>query len=317
MVTDHETHEEPTTWPAVDPDGMAEFWYVTHPNCECDDCKDDETGKWNNGIKGYKYNCKWDNFHYNERCVPKGFQTGGENDGNNEEWINKDFKNTTGQARNDLHIEFVAGIKNKIAEIRSPDQLPHVEIASIGDPPMTLISWGPDDPDDPNQTVGTNDTASCCVRIIWGDEKPEKRFKRDPYWTLDGEEKEGVAGCASVNFTVTPDGIGVDAHNTADPNDPAIYVDEFSYAFVSPPMVLSELTWNNVSIPWVSRLWQGTVTPEGSLHLGTIDEAPKGMHLITQFAVNFSDGPPGNKGHIIVQMAGAPSAIPAVSEWGL
>jgi hypothetical protein len=288
--------------------GDARYHYTKEfPNHECVPCYD------NNCIEGYDYDCEWDNYHYLKRCRPKGGFT---------EWINKNFTNETGHNRNDVDWEFEDAIAHKIVRIISPPKLGHVEIAGTGSGAnkITKVRWADwSQPDVWGDGVPPKGRVNCCVKINWRTEAEKKGWKRDPYWTLNGDEMETVAGCASVTYTtVSEDSIGILLGNTANPDDPALYVDEFAYALVDEPLELPELTWDNPAIDWVTMPWYGTIPPLGSIHLGTIPDASPGDYLITQVGVNFISDPPSHKGHIVVQSQWlATSPIPTLTEWGM
>ena len=225
------------------------------------------------------------------------------------EWINKDFKNSTGHTRNDLHWAIAGHIENAIVDTSSPSELPNVEIEETGPAPVTWVKWSGGD-----VTNGT--TVHCGIKVEW-DDIPGQRFNHGAYWTLDGSLMEKVSGCASANVSFG-EVIEVDVSNTKDPEDPPLDVSDFSYAFVDDPCALADLTWNNPAIPWLSLPWSDTIPPNGSQYMGQIPMTEPGRYLILQFAVNFSSDPPENAGHIIVQrQVQAPESIPTVSEWGL
>lgn len=294
MVTGNETH----------PVDAPEYWWVTRctdGSCNCETCVEPGTGDHNNCIRGYVYDCKWDNYHIWSRCRPKTGYT---------QWINKDFKNTTGQTRNDLHWYIDGAIVDKIEEVYKPTELPHVEFVAGGSPASTEVRWSGGD-------VTDETTVHCGIKVNWGDRRNRKKFLRAPRWTLDGVVKEEVAGCGLTDFTFTETTTRVGVHNTLSEEDPPLEVSEFSYAFVETPRELADLTWNNPAIAWQPTTWQGIVLPGQSMHLGDISENHPGQYLITQMAVRFGGAPSTDAGHIILQVEARGPDIPAVSDWGL
>lgn len=234
------------------------------------------------------------------------------------EWINKDFKNTlqgVDTTRHDLHWFIGGQVKDAIVDIYVPSELPD-EPEIIEETPVTQVRWS-------GGTIEPNDVVHCGIQVDWPGPIPEKRFAGTAHWSkkLAGEDwtlMERVAGCASLNLTAGEDAIDVEADNTADPNDPAMDICDFSFAFVGAPLPLAELTWNNPAIPWTSLPWCGTIPPAGDLFLGSIPRTTSDPYLIIQCSVNFSGDPPANAGHIIVQReVPLPDGIPTLSEWGL
>lgn len=294
VVTGYETH----------PVGNPDHWLVTRStdgSWNCETCQEPD-GTHNNCIKGYEYDCKWDNYHIHTRCRPKTGYT---------EWINKDFTNSTGEDRNDLHWYIDGAIVDKVVEVYKPDELPHIEFVGTGSPASTEVRWS-------GGTVPDDTTVHCGIKVNWGDRNNRKKFLRPPHWTLDGVVREEVAGCGLTDFTFTPSTVAVDVNNTLSPESPPLEVRDFAYAFVVSPLELPDLTWNNPIVPWTPTTWQGIVPPGASLPLGIIPENHPGQYLVIQFAANFAGDPPFNAGHIIMQVAaesGVP--VPAASTWSL
>jgi hypothetical protein len=225
------------------------------------------------------------------------------------EWINKDFTNTTGHMRNDLEWLILGHIKDAIEDIYSPSEFPNVKIEEEGPVPVTRITWSGGQVDDET-------TVHCGIKIDWWD-LPAQRFKSGAHWSLDGDTKEQVPGCASINMSVQGEAVVVSVANTADPSDPALDVSDFSYAYFSTPRALADLTWNNPSITWISMPFSGTVPSGGSIVLGGIPLPRRGPYqgdpyLVMQMEVNFTGAPSGNAGHIIVQRS-IMEAVPATS----
>lgn len=262
----------------VEPEPYYTYWttpFNLEP-CQCQACAND------NCIAGYVYNCEWDNFHYHQRCRPIAGEI---------EWINKDFRNTTGEERNDLHWWFERAIGHRIMEVSTPPELPHLEIGASGS--TTALGWS-------QGVVPNREDVHAGVKINWGDEAPPHRFAHSSRWSLDGVVEERVAGCASIQVDELADPIAITVANTADPGDPWLVVDAVSYALLEAPVELSELRWNNPAIPWVPTTYGALVPPAGRAHLGPIPGAV-GDFLIVQCAVNFAADPDRNAGHLIVQ----------------
>lgn len=271
------------------------------------------------GITGYEYNCVWDNFHYHQRCRPKGGKA---------EWINVDFTNDTGHDRNDLHWRFAGAIPHKILEVYS-DKFPHVEIAGTGgeDNATTLISWS-------GYVIPPGSEVHCGVRPRWATTLEDKKpFAEPAHWSSSGEEMEAVPGCASVDLVAhQPGAVMVRVSNTADSISPWLWVGEFSYALLPDKLELDQLRWDwdaEMPIQWVEESsWGGEIGPRGSINVGTIPYL--GWHpdryLITKFAVNWVDGTPeSHAGHMIVQrhigveevakLFGV--SVPTLTGWGM
>ena len=108
------------------------------------------------------------------------------------EWINKDFENTTGETRNDLHWAIAGDITAAIVGTYRPPELPNpVEIEVTGPYKVTWVKWSGGD-------VADGATVHCGIMVDW-DKIPGQRFRHGAHWTLDGVLMERVSGCASAN----------------------------------------------------------------------------------------------------------------------
>ncbi len=217
------------------------------------------------------------------------------------EWINKDFKNTTGQNRNDLHWSVLGHIEDEVVTTYNPPELPNLEVEETGPAPMTHFRWS-------GGNVADGEEVHAGV-LIDRDDLPGGRFMQHARWSLDGVTKERVAGCASVNFEFT-DAIAVSGHNTMDPDGPAMVVFDFAYAIVNNAVALGDLTRNNSDIPYIQVPGSAILEPASSAPLIEIENPEDGRYIIFQMSAGFVGEPADSAGHIIVQRLINPEAVP-------
>src|SRR6266498_3149445 len=114
-------------------------------------------------------------------------------------WVNKDFKNTTGETRNDL-TWFVQGhIKDAIVDSYTGSPFSgKPQIDELGPAPTTEVKWS-----------GGNVLDGGMVHVgllIDKDKLPDPfRFRRSSFWTLDGNLKEQVPGSGIVDLVGDPE----------------------------------------------------------------------------------------------------------------
>jgi len=211
-------------------------------------------------------------------------------------WVNKDFRNTTGENRNDLTWFIQGHIKDAIVDSYTGTPFSgSPQVDELGPAPTTEVKWS-----------GGNVSSGGEVHVgllIDKDKLPDPfRFRRSSFWTLDGILKEQVPGSGVVDLVGDPE---IHILSPTDPGDPSLYFFDFSYAVVSNPFQLSELTWDNPLIPWISVPGSTTLAPNGDFLAATIPADP-GNYVIWQMAVTFAGDPVDSAGHIIMQQQKVP-----------
>ena len=213
-------------------------------------------------------------------------------------WVNKDFKNVTGENRDDLEWFINNHVKDAIVNTYTGAPFtgaPKVE--ELGPAPTTLVTWS-------GGTVADGETVH--VGLLFDKDKlPEAfRFRSSTKWTLGGVAKERVAGSAVFDLFGDPQ---ILLRAPLDPSDPPIDVFDFSYAVVSTPFPLSELTFNNPAIPFIPVPGSHTLFPGDELLVASID-ANFGDYVVWQMSVNFSGDPTEDAGHVIMQLQKTPES---------